>query len=146
MGNFGTQSSTFNFTFPNAGKWYRYFTKDSVDLATAGQVLTFAPGEYRIYSTRRIEQPGVITDITEQTTDNGQILIYPNPVQKELTIYSGKAFSQVTIYSSAGKQVAEFRSFSENRKTIPVENFSPGIYLVRIVQDKNIITKKIMVD
>jgi 1,4-alpha-glucan branching enzyme len=146
MGNFGTQSSTFNFTFPNAGKWYRYFTKDSVDLATAGQVLTFAPGEYRIYSTRRIEQPGVITDITEQTTDNGQILIYPNPVQKELTIYSGKAFSQVTIYSSAGKLVAEFCSFSENRKTIPVENFSPGIYLVRIVQDKNIVTKKIMVD
>lgn len=146
MGNFGTQSSTFNFTFPNAGKWYRYFTKDSVDLATVGQVLTFAPGEYRIYSTRRIEQPGVITDITEQTTDNGQILIYPNPVQKELTVYSGKAFSQVTIFSSTGKKVAEFRSFSENRKTIPVENYSPGIYLVRIVQDKNIITKKIMVD
>lgn len=146
LGNFGTQSSTFNFTFPNAGTWYRYFSKDSVDLATAGQVLSFAPGEYRIYSTRRLEQPGVATDISERTKENGQILIYPNPVQKEMTIYSGKEFSQVTIYSTTGKKVAESHFSPENQITIPVVNFKPGIYLVRIVQDKNTVTKKIIVD
>ena len=62
VGNFGIQENTFNVTFPVTGKWYRFFTRDSVEFSNTQQTFTLAPGEYRLYSTRNFSDPHVITD------------------------------------------------------------------------------------
>jgi hypothetical protein len=88
----------------------------------------------------------VVTDISEKAVQNDNILIYPNPAKNEITIDSNQPLLQVSVYSITGKLMFQTGSVSENRKTIDLARFSPGIYLVRMVQGKNIITKKIMVD
>ena len=62
VGNFGTQEQSINIDFPTTGKWYRFFTEDSVDISSANQHISLAPGEYRLYSTRKYEHPQIVTE------------------------------------------------------------------------------------
>ena len=70
---------------------------------------------------------------------NNQMLIYPNPFTNELTI-SG-ANGHIQIINILG-QVVLTTAISE-LETITTENFTPGIYFVRIINDKNMIEKTI---
>jgi 1,4-alpha-glucan branching enzyme len=146
MGNFGTQEISINFNFPETGKWYRFFEEDSIELATAGQLLDLTAGEYRIYSTRQFNQPEIVTSTTEKNIQTNNILIYPNPANHEINIQAGDLFSEIEIYSLTGKLMYKTVSPPEKQKTINIEHLQPGIYLLRMVRDENIFTQKIVVN
>lgn len=88
IGNFGVISRTIPGNFPEPGTWYDFFTGDSFEILNTGLEMRFEPGEFHIYTTKKIEdiKPNlvpwgsnfVITGLSDHV--QGNISIYPNPV------------------------------------------------------------------
>jgi hypothetical protein len=91
VGNFGATSTTANVTLPETGKWYNFFTQDSIEVETASQSFSMQPGEYRLYSTRKMAKTQVVAEIAEINSLPEEIRIYPNPATDVVTVSSGKA-------------------------------------------------------
>ena len=70
--------------------------------------------------------------------------MYPNPTDSFLTINSnGQLINQISIFSITGKLIKQV-SFenSETKKTIDVSLFTTGMYLVKIISNEKVVTKK----
>ncbi len=67
--------------------------------------------------------------------------IYPNPVTNTFTIDSKIPLLKVEIYSILGKKVREINS---DYKSIPINDLSIGVYLIKIFSEKGIAVKKII--
>jgi Leucine-rich repeat (LRR) protein len=70
-----------------------------------------------------------------------QITIYPNPVGGflRLDISTNIQLQKIKVYSIAGKLIKE-----TTESTIDFSNVSKGVYLLKVITDKGIVTKKIM--
>jgi 1,4-alpha-glucan branching enzyme len=142
MGNFDIQQNQASVTFPRTGKWYEFFTRDSIEINTNNQSFSLAPGEYRLYSTRKFANPHVVTENKEITVLNEEIKIYPNPAQDEINITSSENFTEVQVYSVTGKQIFRQKTGSVNQLKLNIEGSSPGIYLVKVVRNNRVSTLK----
>lgn len=69
------------------------------------------------------------------------ITFYPNPVANLLTIDSEIPLKKVEIYSVLGRKVKEVKSDFES---IPTNNLSNGIYVVRMFSENGLTTKKLI--
>ena len=145
IGNFSTQEKTKNFSFPETGKYYEFFTRDSIEINSSSQNVTLNPGEYRMYSTQNFDFPHVVTKINEVSSVNETIKIYPNPASKEINIAAQQIVSGVQIYSLRGKLLFQTNSIFENTKTISIEGYNPGVYILRAIQEDKVSTKKFVV-
>ncbi|WP_319230468.1 alpha-amylase family glycosyl hydrolase [Draconibacterium orientale] len=145
LGNFDVTENDIAVTFPSAGKYYEFFSGDSIDVATTNQTFTFAPGEYRLYSTQQFEEPRIITDIDEPEVMSSDLQVYPNPASSKLTIVSDKTISTVQLYSIAGTLQYQANDLRKNKLEIDVQHFTPGVYLIRVVQNGNSTTQKVLV-
>jgi 1,4-alpha-glucan branching enzyme len=145
VGNFGATSTTANVTLPETGKWFEFFTQDSIEVETASQSFPMQPGEYRLYSTRKLTKTQVVTEIEEIHSLPEEIRIYPNPAISEVIVASEKSISKIEIWSAAGALLKQLDGLSENQIKISTGNFPPGIYFVHISQNNKRITKKLIV-
>jgi len=118
LGNFDVVTQNVWPEFPHDGKWYDYFTGDSINILanqTAGNNFTFqyGAGEYHIYTDKRLPVPDLYVDTTmsvQETaiTDNFKTAVFPNPFSDEQTIsYSLAASGKVVveIYDVIGSKV-----------------------------------------
>lgn len=142
VGNFDITLKTANLTFPATGKWYEFFSRDSVDLNVATVNIDFQPGEYRLYSTRKFDESGVSTKNTETSLQNIKIVVYPNPARNEINISAAGYITELQIYSVTGKQILNQKCNSVNQIKLNTEDFSPGIYLLRVVQNNQVLVLK----
>jgi hypothetical protein len=142
VGNFDIQQRSASVTFPKTGKWYEFFTRDSVEITTTAQSIQFMPGEYRLYSTRKFDDPHVVTENKAEAPQNNEIRIYPNPAENEINISTVYNISEVLVYSVTGKQVLHQKQGSVNHLKLNIERFSPGIYLLKVFQNDQISTLK----
>ena len=71
--------------------------------------------------------------------------VYPNPVSRKMTIASDKTISSVQVYSIAGTLQYQANELRKNKVEIDVQNFTPGVYLVRVIQNGNSTTQKVLV-
>ena len=114
IGNFGTVDRTINPNFQNTGKWYDFFTGDSIEVNDTQAEITMTPGEFHIYSTVKLPTPeeGIYTDVN----DNGEIIPaeftlmqnYPNPFNPSTVInYSlpESDFVTIKIFNALGQEV-----------------------------------------
>jgi len=145
IGNFDIQENNTNITFPTSGKWYEFFTRDSVEITSPQQSIALLPGEYRLYSTRQFDDPNVVTEIEEIAVHENNISVYPNPATSNINISALDAISAVEIFSLSGKLM--FRSDNANTTLFEVNivDYQPGVYFVRIVQENNISIKKVLI-
>ena len=69
------------------------------------------------------------------------INFYRNPVTNVLTIDSEIPLTRVEIYSVLGRKVKEVNSGFES---IPTNNLSNGVYVVRMFSENGLTTKKLI--
>lgn len=141
VGNFDIIEQSASVTFPTTGKWYEFFSGDSVEISTASQSLPLAPGEYRLYSTRKFDYPHVVTE-NKTEMKQSEIKIYPNPAQNEINILAADNFSEVMVFSVTGKMVLHRKTGSVNQLKLNTETFVPGVYLLKIIQNDQNLTLK----
>ena len=73
--------------------------------------------------------------------NNDFISIYPNPTTGTLNITNAEN-AAVYVYNILGEVVASIDN-ADAFSTIDMSNLSEGTYIVKILTDKNVITKKI---
>ncbi|NVK51797.1 MAG: T9SS type A sorting domain-containing protein [Flavobacteriaceae bacterium] len=71
---------------------------------------------------------------------------YPNPVRNgRLTVSTNSATKkEVTIFNVLGKRVFT-QTFTGNNKQLDVSRINPGIYIMKVVEDEKIATKKLVI-
>lgn len=73
--------------------------------------------------------------------DGGGLVLYPNPVNDKLIVESTGAIRSCEVYSITGQLVLSITNWSE-RLEVPVEALPQGTYLVKLVADKFVQTRK----
>ena len=86
LANFRVINSEVNPKFQYTGTWYEYFTGDSITITDTEKRITFAPGEYRIYTSKRIMPPGGFFTATHDITSQ-QVALFPNLVTGDVLAY-----------------------------------------------------------
>jgi hypothetical protein len=142
LGNFGVASTTLFPAFQQTGKWYEYFTGDSVTVSDVNAQLLFRPGEYRLYTTRRLPSSKLILGTGDilMPGRNDLITAWPNPSGDEFNFISGNGFRgpvTITIIDMTGRMVLQKNiSVSESEiitwdgRTINGAEAPAGIYIV----------------
>jgi len=144
IGNFDINPQNPSIEFPKTGIWYEFFSRDSLDISITTQNISLQPGEYRLYSSRKFDDPHVITDIPQNTLTESDLKVYPNPVSSQFTVQSTKPIREIELYSMEGKLLTREMNINSMEFNFEVKNLNPGIYIVRTVFDSKIITRKIV--
>lgn len=158
LGNFDVTAATVHPAFQQPGKWYEYFTCDSITVPDVNDPVTLRPGEFRMYSTKRLAPPGLITGIDDRTIDeNRQIVaVYPNPSHGEFNIllqaeYPSSVF--ISIYDITGRLIRYLEAGDSSGRPQLIKwdgkrsdgsEASKGMYLVQIRNLKRMETVKIL--
>ncbi len=93
---------------------------------------------------------GTTTQVTINNVDDFKgtdIEIYPNPVDENISIDFSKVetIAEISIYDLTGNQIFATSDINTNSLKINTSDFHEGIYFIKIISDKQIINKKIIV-
>ena len=150
--NFSVNNQDATPSFHHTGTWYEYFTGDSIIVSDVNAVLNMTPGEYRVYTDVRLEQPE-ITDapvsLDELVIDEESMLIYPNPSKDEVSVrFTSHSTSavQFVLIDSQGKTILDKKLpvfIGENTEKLDLNGISPGNYSILVIQGNNIQTAQL---
>ena len=73
----------------------------------------------------------------------GEVNVYPNPATTVINIDNAEG-AQISVFDLSGRMVSSVNSASAYQ-TIDASNLAEGMYIVRIANGDNVITKKINV-
>ena len=73
----------------------------------------------------------------------GEVNVYPNPATTVINIDNAEG-AQVSVFDINGRMISNVESASASQ-TIDASNFAKGMYIVRIANGNNVITKKVSV-
>jgi glycosidase len=131
--------------FQNNGWWYEYFTGDSLEI-TGNTNITLNPGEYRIYTNVKLDQPVIqnTVDIEEFKMAEWEVNIYPNPschfIKVSHNSKSNKPLSYAIVNTKGEMVLSEKLLVNENH--INIENLKKGNYFLIIRQNNQIVAKE----
>lgn len=139
QGNFGVTAVNITSAFPETGWWYEYFTGDSIQVENTDLTLSFAPGEYRLYTNVRLDEPpGGFVPSTELVRDYFKLTLAPNPA-------SGPVDIRFTL-PAGGETRLEIYRIDGQLADVPLDQklpgghhlvtwnevVSPGVYVVQL--------------
>ena len=103
-------------TFSRTGKWYEFFSGDSIDVTDVNMLVTLQPGEFKIYTTVKLPtpEPDLLTEIeneiSEAVPNNFELYQnYPNPFNPTTSIQyavSSQQFVSLKVFDVLGNEVA----------------------------------------
>jgi hypothetical protein len=158
LGNFDVASGIIVPGFQQTGKWYEYFTGDSITVILVNDPITLLPGEYRLYTTSKMESPKLLLGIEDQkfAVSDHFVYVYPNPSPDEFTFEIRNAQpSQVniTITDLSGRLIRQekinistegYQLFRWDGTTGNGSQAGKGIYFVQIRSPQRSETVKII--
>jgi 1,4-alpha-glucan branching enzyme len=84
LGNFDVVSANINPNFPATGKWYEFFSGDSLDVSNTSDNIMLQAGEYRLYTTQPLFTPDIDVSVVSPSLPpaHNRLLtqLFPNPV------------------------------------------------------------------
>ncbi|WP_460503103.1 DUF4961 domain-containing protein, partial [Hymenobacter agri] len=66
IGNFDVNPTTIDPAFQSTGKWYNYLAGDSITVTNVNALISLAPGQYAVYTSRRIRKATLLPTRAEQ--------------------------------------------------------------------------------
>ncbi len=141
-GNFGMVPATISINFGGSGYVYEYFSGDSVLLASGSVSLSYLPGQYRLFTTKRLPPPvfgGLVTGSRAPRKDEYPLTLFPNPVEGQLFVrYSLPQSGQYhcAISDLTGRRIKSVFSgqytSGEHHFTLDTSGLPAGTYLLRL--------------
>ncbi len=145
LGNFGLTTAAINPSFPETGKWYEFFSGDSIIVTNTSDNLTFAPGEFRMYSTKKFPSVAVLTEVEDIPASKPEefVSVYPNPSKNAFNFLiseQGPVPLSVMIFDLSGRVIKNIETgFTDSSipviwdgKTASGMDAPAGLYLVKI--------------
>lgn len=146
--NFNTVETTASKSIHKTGVWYEYFTGDSIEVSGSSYEFTLAAGEYRVYTTKRLQKPD-ITASMEELAANGNLLVYPNPSRDVMNValpFSLKSSNEIQVFDLSGRQVQADVNGNEDFYQISVSNLKPGMYFILVAHEGSVLKQMVVVE
>ena len=110
VGNFDVNSGSVNMSFQQNGTWYEYFSGDSLTVNDTKASLNLQPGEYRLYTSKKLNRPDFLLGVNNQPERNGQdaISVFPNPAREGFEVKMEIAKMEkgsLSLYDLTGRKV-----------------------------------------
>ncbi len=149
LANFRVTPSEINPKFQQTGAWYEYFTGDSVIVTNTQEKLLFGPGDYRIYTSKRITPPeGFVT--SNIYPEVHEVALFPSLVSKNSQVF-GYLPSEIEVKSiwmadMSGIQheiIYEYNMDGGFSFTIP-KQLASGMYFVKVTTNENYFVGKVI--
>jgi glycosidase len=137
IGNFGLTSSSTQPGYTSTGWWYELFSGDSVNVINTSAYITLMPGEYRFYTSKKMES--VISGTDELFSR--ELAVYPNPVSDRLYIHADRRIDSIEVFNMSGSRVIQACNI-RNDGYLDVSDLEQGIYLLVIRSDNRVTTIK----
>jgi hypothetical protein len=153
VGNFGLSKQSIITEFTKLGKWYEYFTGDSLTITDTGGPIELEPGEYRLYTTKRLPKP-IGGYKPYGLTDNSDIKvsidfsIFPNPSQADKIelnyALANPGTVKIEIFDMLGRKLEEPVNELQGAGNygIMLKKLEAGTYFAKLSIDQNMVTKK----
>jgi hypothetical protein len=146
LGNFGITASSITPFFPQPGKWYEYFTGDSINVLNVNDPINLQPGEYRLYTTKKLASPGTLLGINDLKMPEKEhfVSVYPNPSSAKFNFVIDNPYPaqlSISIYDMSGKIIRQLKTSISSDAIQSVEwdgksaegSLAPGgIYFVQV--------------
>ncbi len=152
LGNFSVSANSVTPNFQQTGWWYEYFTGDSLNVQNAATPLSFAAGEYRLYTDKRVTPPSFYTDSEEAVFgETFEWLVSPNPASNAVTIdllLKQTATVGLAILDAQGRQVLSVDEalLPAGQQQLKVQlGLVSGLYFVAIKVDGDFSVRKLLV-
>ncbi len=157
IGNFDVVNRSINPDFPNAGKWYDYFSGDSMTVSNTTQTIGLLPGEFHIYTTVKLPTPekGIVTAV--QTKKPPVVYKYsleqnyPNPFNPATVIsyqLSAYSFVKLNVYDILGRRVKtlinKYQKAGDYKINFNASGLASGIYFYKLTAGPFSQTKKMI--
>ncbi len=154
IGNFGLADDQIQFSFPGMGTYYDYFKGDSLVVDELIETIPLKAGEYRMYTTVKLQTPQIGTGIEENGPGSNLLMtLYPNPASQNLDVLilpvkPGHLNEnlELEVINTLGSVVGVYR-ISDSGATfrIDVSDLSQGLYFVRLSNSSQVLsTSKFM--
>ncbi len=84
-----------------------------------------------------------ITSLNKIELEDNSITLYPNPARKEVNISSESIINSIEVFNSLGQKVYQ-TNVKQKEKTLDINSFSKGVYIIGVNTDKGYIRKKLI--
>ena len=147
LGNFDVNQANVVPGFTKKGMWYEFFTGDSLNVSDTAATLAFKAGEYRLYTTVKLQKPyftAIDENLLPGNISEGRVKIYPNPSNGlfnftvDLPRASTVELSVYNIYGGVVRQITTGRfnqgmnNFILDLGVVNEAKTPSGIYLYRL--------------
>ena len=148
VGNFRVTQGAVYPNFQHTGIWYDYFTGDSVVVSNAIAPITFAPGEWHIYSDVKLEKAAFM-GLEDLEQPLKPFALYPNPSSGELDFLVDFAEGvevrwELTDLKGNTVRKAHFVSEQLDVKKLDFTPLPAGFYLLNIQAGPDWFVEKIV--
>lgn len=149
VGNFHIGARDITPVFSKTGWWYDYLGGDSLEVTDINMIIPYAPGEYHVYTSKRLTFDFDITSsITDLDFSSQPLLIYPSLNQGQFEIVMpGETNSdpEVRVWDLSGTRMDIITHADKEHIDVDMIKATPGIYIVNLILDRTIYTGKIVV-
>ncbi len=148
-GNFHVGNRDIAPVFTKTGWWYDYLSGDSLQVTDVNMVIPYVPGEYHVYTTKRLTLDfEITTSITNLEFSTIALEIFPTLNQGRFDIKlpdNGTGVPEVYVWDMTGHKLNIRTNDHGDRLETTILNVTPGVYIVNVVLDRKIYTGKIVV-
>lgn len=135
--------------FTRTGRWYDYIGGDSLEVSDVNMTLPFEPGEYHVFTTRRIPLDFEITTSLHQPEFSSlPLLIYPTINEGQFDILVPEDLirePEMTITDLSGRRVNHEFTMEADRIQVTLPGAAAGIYVINLVTGRNAYVGKVVV-
>lgn len=145
IGNFNTKGQNSQPVFQKTGRWYEFFSGDSLNISDVNQTLNLDAGEFRIYTTQKIQRPAAAypVNVNDYTSDAA---LYPNPGSGELlvSLKDGQSIDDIEIRNFSGMRIQfDWNRIQPNLVEVNCSDvMADGIYIITLKSGHHIYNRK----
>ncbi|MGE5429309.1 MAG: alpha-amylase family glycosyl hydrolase [Methylococcaceae bacterium] len=143
IGNFDVKDQSIVPNFQHTGTWYEFFTGEESAVANVGSSITLKPGEFRLYSDKKLPAFKDLATTVLDKTGKSDIRVYPNPVENMVHITAKEPIQTVELITLDGKTAKKLYGDSVDF-SFNLDTLKAGIYLLRINTQSKVFTEKIV--
>ncbi|MDD2575993.1 MAG: T9SS type A sorting domain-containing protein, partial [Bacteroidales bacterium] len=81
--------------------------------------------------------------LNDMIKEDNSITLYPNPARKEVNISSESIINSIEVFNSLGQKVYQ-TNVKQKEKTLDINSFSKGVYIIGVNTDRGYIRKKLI--
>jgi glycosidase len=145
IGNFGLTLQTLVPEFQHTGIWYEFFSGAELNVTDLNSNLLLQAGEFKLYSDKKLPNFADLGTSARSENEQSRIRTFPNPVHNKLNIVSAQTIHSYSLYSSDGRLIQQGNPQSADF-SIEVTQYPKGLYFLTLVNGRQMISEKIMID